>query len=284
VVNRPKAAPKAISVKKNTTGRQLARVSAINYHETLWSDLFPGNRLTMQCLQPAVLGVETALELAPQQRKRTVYRLDGGAGTDKLLRWLLDRAYHVLAKGYSGRRAHALARQVARWDAYDEHSWLGAVTSPVDFGRPVHMLVRKWMHDNQTKHSYYVTTLSFPSKRAFMDAYNQRGAAEIEQFRADKAGLHLSARRKQRFQAQKAIILLTDLAHNLLADFRFHALSQSRFAHWGLKRIVRDLLAIPGRIVFSNSQVKRIELLATHPYAEELAMCLEKYFEHPFGE
>ena len=77
VVNRPKAALKAISVKKNTTGRQLARVSAIKYHETLWSNLFPGNH-TMQCLQPAVLGVETALELAPPQRKRTVYRLDGG--------------------------------------------------------------------------------------------------------------------------------------------------------------------------------------------------------------
>jgi hypothetical protein len=73
---------------KNITGRQLARVSAINYHETLWSDIFPGNRLTMQCLQPAVLGVETALELAPQQRKRTVYRLVAGSslarGTTKI--------------------------------------------------------------------------------------------------------------------------------------------------------------------------------------------------------
>lgn len=269
---------------KNSTGRQLARVSAINYHETLWSDLFPGNRLTMQCLQPAVVGVENALDLAKQQRERTVYRLDGGAGTDKLLRWLLDRQYHILAKGYSGRRAHALAPQVSRWDAYDERSWLGTVASPVDLGRPVHILVRKWIQNDQTKHSYYVTTLSFSSKQAFMDAYNQRGAAEIEQFRADKSGLHLSARRKQSFQAQRAIILLTDLAHNLLADFRVQALSQSRFTYWGLKRIVRDLLTIPGQIVFSNSQVKRIELSSTHPYAEEMVICLEKYLKHRFGE
>ena len=32
-----------LSRQKNITGRQLARVSAINYHETIWSELFPGN-------------------------------------------------------------------------------------------------------------------------------------------------------------------------------------------------------------------------------------------------
>jgi hypothetical protein len=161
---------------------------------------------------------------------------------------------------------------------------LGTVASPVNLGRPVQMLVRKYSHNEKMKHSYYVTTLAFPSKGAFMDAYNQRGAAEIEQFREDKGGLHLSARRKRRFQAQKALILLTDLAHNLLADFRAQALTPSQFAHWGVKRIVRDLLAIPGQLVFDQSQVKSIDLLATHPYAAELCMCLEKYLLHPFGE
>lgn len=238
----------------------------------------------MHCLQPAVLGTETSLELAAEHRKRTVYRLDGGAGTDKQLGWLLSRDYQLIAKGYSGKRAHALAQQVSRWDAYEPDCWLGAVMSPVDLGRPVQMMVRKRRHQGQWKHSYYVTTLSFPSKKAFMDAYNQRGAAEIEQFRVDKQGLHLSARRKQRFQAQKAIILLTDLTHNLLSDFRYQALAQTRFAKWGLKRIVRDLLAVPGRLYFSGSQLKRIDLLRTHPYARELVICLEKYNSHPFGE
>lgn len=259
-------------------------MSAINYHETIWSELFPGNRTTLTCLQPAVLGVETSLELQLEHRKRTVYRLDGGSGSDEKLSWLLARGYHIIAKGYSGKRAYALAQQVSRWDPYDHHSWLGAVVSPVDFGRPVHMLVKKQLHQHKWKHSYYVTTLSFPSKQAFMHRYNQRGGAEIEQFRADKAGLHLSSRRKQSFQAQRAIILLTDLTHNLLADFRYQALSDSRFAHWGLKRIVRDLLAIPGRLYFSGSQLKRIELLDTHPYADELIICLEKYCSGNFRE
>lgn len=258
-------------------------MSAVEYQETLWSDLFAGNRLTMHCLQPAVLGVESSFELAPAQRKRTLYRLDGGAGTDENLRWVLQRGYQVVAKGFSGKRAQALATQVERWDAYDARSWLGRVKPTFDLGVPIQVLVKKRLHKERYQHSYYVTTLTFPSKQAFMATYNQRGGAEVEQFRADKSGLHLSARRKQDFAAQKGLILLTDLVHNLLADFRYRGLAGSRFAHWGLKRIVRDLLAVPGRLYFEAGQLKRIELLSTHPYADELLICLERYCSGRFG-
>lgn len=237
----------------------------------------------MQCLQQAVLAVESSFELAPSQRKRTLYRLDGGSGTDENLRWLLAKGYQVLAKGFSGKRAKALAAHVCRWDVYDNQSWLGWVEPTFDLGRPVQVVVKRRLHKGQLKHSYYVTTLSFPSKTAPMDRYNQRGGAEIEQFRADKQGLHLSARRKRSFAAQKALILLTDLAHNLLADFHSQALADSRFAEWGLKRIVRDLLAVPGRLYLRSGQLKRIELLASHPYADELIICLEKYCSGRFG-
>ena len=263
--------------------RQLARVNAVSYRETLWSDLFPGNQLTMQCLQQAVLAVESSFELAPEVRKRTLYRLDGGSGTDENLRWLLARGYQVLGKGFSGKRAKALAAHVSRWDACVDQSWLGWVDPTFDLGRPFQVLVKRRLHKGKLKHGYYVTTLSFPSKRAFMNRYNQRGEAEIEQFRTDKSGLHLSARRKRSFAAQKALILLTDLAHNLLADFHSRALADSPFADWGLKRIVRDLLAMPGRLHFRSGQLKRIDLLASHPYADELIICLEKYCSSHFG-
>lgn len=238
----------------------------------------------MTCLEPAVLGVESSLDLALERRQRTLYRLDGGSGSDEKLTWLIGRGYQIVAKGFSGKRAYALAQQVSRWDPYDENCWLGSISSPINFGRPVQMMVKKRLQKDKWKHSYYVTTLAFPSKNAFMDRYNFRGAAEIEQFRDDKTGLHLSSRRKQKFEAQKAIILITDLAHNLLADFRYRALADSRFAHWGLKRIVRDLFAIPGRLHFRHSQLNRIELLASHPYADELIICLEKYGSRSFGE
>jgi hypothetical protein len=237
----------------------------------------------MQCLQAAVLAVESSFDLGPAERKRTLYRLDGGAGTDENLGQLLARDYQVLAKGFSGKRAKALAAQIQRWDSYEPESWLGRVTPTFDLGRPIDVLVKKRLHKGKWKHSYYVTTLTFPSKKAFMDSYNLRGGAEVEQFRSDKSGLHLSARRKQRFTAQKALVVLTDLTHNLLSDFRYHGLANSPFAGWGLKRMVRDLLAVPGRLYFEAGQLKRIELLATHPYTEALIICLERYYSHPFG-
>ena len=74
-------------------------------------------------------GAEIALELAPEQRQRTVWRIDGGGGSDDHLRWLLSRGYHIVAKGMNNRRAVALARQVRRWDSYGPSAWLGALDS-----------------------------------------------------------------------------------------------------------------------------------------------------------
>jgi len=92
-------------------------------------------------MMPAVLNTETSLDLAKEHRKQTVYRLDGGSGTDENLIWLLNRGYQILAKGYSGKRANVWARSVSRWDSYGKDSWLGSIASPIDFGRPVHILV-----------------------------------------------------------------------------------------------------------------------------------------------
>lgn len=66
---------------------------------------FPDNRHTVRCLRPAVLVTETALELTAKQRKRVVWRLEGGAGSDEKVNWLLEQGYQVIAKGMSNRRA-----------------------------------------------------------------------------------------------------------------------------------------------------------------------------------
>jgi hypothetical protein len=230
----------------------------------------------VQCFKPAVLAAETALELAIEQRQRTVWRMDGGAGSDQQLLWLLKRGYQTIAKGTSNRRAEALARQVRRWDAYDNY-WLGEVPTPVDYGRPVRVFVKRRLKEDHYRHSYYVSTLSLPSKGLFMAYYNQRGGAEVEQFRNDKSGLNLTARRKQRFQAQKGYILLTDLAHNLLADFHHRALLGSRFEGYGPKRIIRDLLRMPGNLTFVNGNIAKIELLSQKQFSQDLLICLERY-------
>jgi hypothetical protein len=236
-----------------------------------------GNRHTSNCLRSAVLGAENALELVPKQHQRVVWRIDGGGGGDDHIRWLLSRGYHLMVKGASNRRAEALARQVARWDAYRDVC-LGLVDAPVDFGRDVQVVVKKRQTKNGYCHSYYVSTLKMPSKGTLMAKYDDRGGAEVEQFRNDKNGLHLAARRKRKLSAQQALILLTDLAHNLLADFHHTALVGTKFEGFGPKRMVRDLLAMPGKLEFEGTQLKRIELLESHQYAQDMLKCLERYY------
>jgi len=245
--------------------------------------VYPGNYHTVHCLQPAVEVSETALELSFEQRKRTVWRMDGGAGSDEHLIWLLARGYHVMAKGMSNRRAEALARQVQRWDAYQENAWLGEVDPPTDYGCPVRVFVKRRVKDGQFLHSYYISTLSLPSKGSFLHLYDDRGGAEVEQFRNDKSGLNMEARRKRSFTGQKGYILLTDLAHNLLADFAHRGLAGSSFAGYGPKRIVRDLLNIPGLVSWSENLVQ-IDLLSQNQFSEELVMCLLKYCFGDFGD
>jgi hypothetical protein len=252
-------------------------VSIIDYRETIWSDVFPGNQHTVQCLKPAVRAAETALELSAQQRRRTVWRLDGGAGSDKHIRWLIQRGYHVVAKGMSHSRAKALAKRVSRWDGYQGVE-LGEVIPPVDYGRPVRVFVKRVPKNGGFIHSYYIVTISLASKGLFMACYDQRGAAEVEQFRGDKSGLSLEARRKRSFLGQKGYILLTDLAHNLLADFYHRVLPGSRFVNFGSKRIVRDLLAIPGKLVFEHGSLVCVDLLTQKQFSEDLISCLKTFF------
>lgn len=222
-----------------------------------------------------MLATESSLELAEPHPNRIVWRMDGGAGSDAELVWLLQRNYQVVAKGISSRRAHALAKQVRRWDAF-EHCWLGEVPPPIDYGRKIRCFVKRRIKNGQYCYSYYLSTLALPSKGDFMSSYNVRGGAEVEQFRNDKSGLNLATRRKRSFTGQQSYILLTDLAHNLLADFHHRALSGSRFDGYGLKRIVRDILATPGRLVFQDGQLKRIELLSQMKNAGELLNCLKR--------
>lgn len=230
----------------------------------------------MHGLQPAVEAAENALELAPDRRARIVWRLDGGAGSEQKLRWLVERGYHILAKGMNNNRTMALVRQVHRWDAYKE-AWVAEVPAPQDYARPVRVFVKRRLKDDKFQYSYYVTTLSLPSKGNFLAFYDARGGAEVEQFRNDKSGLSLAIRRKHSYLGQIAYVLLTDLAHNLLADFYHRALLGSRFEGYGLKRIVRDLLATPGRLIFEQDRLQRIDLLSQKQNVDNLRICLERY-------
>ena len=197
-------------------------------------------------LAPARLKAENSFELAAKRRSQIIWRIDAGFGTDDKLRWLLGRDYQVLAKGHSGQRAKSLAKQVQRWCAYGD-ARQGSVPTPVDFGREVKVVVKRRMKKGKFLHSFYLTTLQLPSNSRLLALYDQRGAMEVEPFRNDKQGLHLSSRRKRGFQG------------------------------YGPKRIVRDLLAMEGRIHFDTGKLEKVELSTRHPHADELLDCLVRY-------
>ena len=230
----------------------------------------------------ALKGVQSSLELAEKQRQRTVWRMDGGGGSEANFRLLLQQGYQLHAKGLSSSRAAAMSKKVSRWDAYGD-IWLGEVEPTFDLGQPIRVFVQRRCKKGKFVHSYFVSTLKLPSKRYFLAYYNDRGGAETEQFREDKSGLAMAVRRKRSLVGQKGYILLTDLAHNLLADFKRQALQGSRFEEYGLKRIVRDLLCMPGLLVFEDQKLVRVELLSLKQNAPDLLICLERYYSTRFS-
>ncbi len=96
-------------------GRQLGRVLATHYQEVVTDQLFAGNVQLIKALQPLVEAAEITLQLDEAKRRRTILRVDAGAGTEDDLNWLLERSYEIMAKEYSGRRIARLSKTVKEW-------------------------------------------------------------------------------------------------------------------------------------------------------------------------
>lgn len=189
------ASTKGYLGKKNITGRQLARVMIHPFRESLLSQLYPGNQHSSNCLVPAVQTFEQVLALPEKSRAKIVWRLDRGFGGDANINWLLERGYHLVAKGCSHRRAAKLAKQVKRWSVVRDDKQVGSVVTPVSFARPVSTFALRHMTKKGWKHSYLFSTLRL-SALATSRFYDQRGGAETE-FRSDKSGgLYLRGYRK----------------------------------------------------------------------------------------
>ena len=223
-----------------------------------------------------MLEVERSLDLSKGQRKQIVWRFDSGAGSDGNYKWLLPRGYQAVGKGYSGVRASAWAKYVKRWDKYRD-CWLGEIDPPIDYGCPIRVFIKRRLTKEGYHYGYYISTIKSLSKGNFMRFYDNRGGAEVEQFRGDKSGLHIETRQKSGLLAQKGIVLLIDLAHNLLTDFYQKALVNSSFDGYGNKRIIRKLLTTPGKLIFKSGKLKRVELISRYENSGELLKCLKKY-------
>jgi len=264
------------SGRRNTYGRQLARVGATDYREVIASLLYPGSQTSLASLRPAVLTLERVLDLNSCRRQCTLLRIDGGFGNDENLAWALSRNYQLIAKGYSGKRAAAYARRVRQWtEIRPGDSWVALSPVQLVFPVPTQTIVVRWLTPKRHfRHGLYITTDLEATPAKVAEIYDARGAGEVE-IQTDHMGLLLRRRRKRHFAAQEMLVLLNDLAHNWLAWLHTWALKDGPFYHFGPKRIVRDLLTIPGEADIVNDALIELRLKASHPYAAAMAEALK---------
>jgi len=274
-------------------GRQLGRVVATHYQEIVTDRLYPGNVQLSKSLRQLVTLTEVALDLNEYRRSRTILRIDAGGGSLDEVNWMLSRGYQLHGKDISAKRAEAWAYTVKRWYDDLQHpgrqvGWAEPETTP-DYVRPVKRLVVRWHKRNgQTSYGMLISTLAprdvlqllgqpvsyvrDPERlcRAYAQLYDKRGGAVEIQIKEDKQGFGMVKRQKRKAEAQEMLVLLNQLAHNVLMWAR-HWLTEAapKLARFGILRLVRDLLSVSGKIEINerNGSIRRITLNRAAPLA-----------------
>ncbi len=90
-----------------------------------------------------------------------------------------------------------------------------------------------------------------------MADYDDRAGMEAD-LKSDKRGLALAVLRKRRLVAQTVVVLLGELAHNVLIWARgWLAKAAPRLQGYGIVRLVQEVWAVPGRVKLAGKQVQR---------------------------
>ncbi len=284
---------------KNRRGRQLGRVLATDYDEIVVDQLYEGTRQLDRALPELVKTAEEVLGLDEAQRARTILRLDAGGGTDPDLNWLLGRGYQVLAKVRHSQRAAKLCRSVTSWYADPKIAGreVGWVETPHAYARPTRQLgIRVLTKTGQW--SYHVVVFTLTDETLFrlgrqpvrcqptlkhlafaaLYAYDFRSGGVETANKGSKQGLGLAKRNKKSFTAQTMLVLLAQLAYNLLTWTR-HQLAQSdpAFRHLGPLRMVRDVFHISGCAQIDAHDRLLITLNQLHPWSYPLVTALSAW-------
>jgi len=266
-----------VSGHRNQYCRHVLRFMVAGYHETLFSVVFPGNRHGFEHFKPAIQALLQYWPWPKTQRQQIILRTDAGLGTDVNVSYGLWLGFHILMKAYSGRRTQAWLKRLPEdaWiaDSQRKHRWMAPAPKKLRLGRRMDAYLLRWHNQKrQLQHATLLTTLSY-TPFALWNLYDGRGSTEIE-IRADKSGLKLHLRRKQSLTAMEGWVILTDIAHNLIAWMRRWAFANTSFEAFGPQRIVEDLFTIPGQLWFENGRLTKVALDENHPYAENMQFCL----------
>lgn len=263
---------------KNARGRQLGRVMASQYDEIACEQLYDGKVQLEKCLIGLIEMAEDVLDLNENRQKRTILRVDGGGGTDGNINWALRRGYFWMSKVKNWQRTSKLVTPITDWQSVPEllgHQ-VAWVPVPYLYEKPTRQLAVRWP---KPKGGWHYCVLVFnlsddmllalagrtPSNTlteqerlsAILKAYNLRSGGVETSFKNSKQGLGLSKRNKKSFQAQRVLILLAQLAYNLIVWVRTElAKHKPELQHYGMLRLIRDAFSITGRLHFGVDPLK----------------------------
>lgn len=267
---------------RSKTGRKLVRTRASQSGETIWEDVLEGRSVeTLAVLQAAVAATERLLGLdgedatAVAKRARTEWRLDSGWGSEAMIDWLLARGYQVTGKLKSPARVRKLVGAVTTWEpTANVGRDVALVPDPITFPRPLQQYAVRTPSADKKKDGYQYAVLCSSradlSMQATVTHYDDRAAMEAD-LKSDKRGLGLAGLRKHKLAAQKVVVLLMELAHNVLIwSRRWLAQRAPRLASFGIVRLVQEVWAVPGRVKLIDSWPARVRLRPQHPQARHV--------------
>ena len=282
---------------KNRRGRQLGRVVATLYDEIVVDRLYDGKRQLDRSLQELVTVTETVLDLSVERRHQTILRVDAGGGRDDDINWMLERGYQILVKVKHYKRSAKLARSVTVWylDPKVEGREVGWVEASHPYVKPTRQLaIRKRKRTGEW--SYHVLVFTLPDHALFwlgrqpirqhptpaqilfaaLAAYDLRSGGAETMIKGSKQGLGLTKRNKRHFAAQEMLVLLAQLAYNLISwTHDLFADPPNKLRTFGVLRMVRDAFHIPGRLdLDAQGHLLQIVLCAKHPLARSFALGL----------
>jgi hypothetical protein len=267
---------------RSKTGRKLVRVRAADTHEIVWETVITGRRVeSLPILQEAIYGMESRLGLgggdADTRKKRgcTEIRLDSGWGSGANITWLLTRGYQVTGKFKSAGRVRKLVGGISTWQPTSSPGReVAEVPTPVSFVRPLRQYAVRTPskeHKSGYYHAVVFTSRTDLTMTGVVEHYDGRAGMEAD-LKSDKHGLGLAVIRKRLLPAQKLVVLLVQLAHNILIWARFW-LSQyaPRLRDYGIVRLIGQVWAIPGRVKLTEQEgVVRVRLRREHPRARDV--------------
>lgn len=278
--------------------------------EIVTQSLYPGNTVSCAVFHEMVEKMEAALPLDTKEKRQFIrLRLDAGFGTDDNINFALWRGYHLLVKIYSTKRARKLAHSVKEWvsvpsQANRTQRQAGWVTKPHRYSQQtLQVAVRTKNEKGQWTYAVLVTTRLKASLAEIVTDYDHRSGVPESTFCQDYQGLSVRKRRKGGFFAQQLLVLLSQLAHNLMvwtkswltsalaesllggeeppgeSERKFIVLAIQTIQARGMKRFLHQILALKGKVVFNGKKVEKIYLNPLYPFIARIQRAFEAFLK-----